>query len=218
MRVLVVEDDVHISDFLKSHLPKQGFAVSVARDGAEGLRLFEQRQYDLVILDLNLPDMTGEQVVEKIHENEHVPPILMLTVVPDTKAKVRLLNAGADDYILKPFSLDELVARMRALLRRSSDVTPSVLTVGDVALDAEQHTVHRSDTEIALTQKEFMLLEFLMRNYGVAVKKSTLIEHVWDAVDAPTSNAVDTHVANIRKKLGQPNIIHTVHGRGYKVE
>lgn len=217
MKVLLIEDDSHMRGFLRAHLPPRGFVIDTAEDGEKGLRLFRTSEYELVLLDLNLPDMPGEEVVRKLQEGEHVPPILMLTVTGDAPSKVRLLSAGADDYLAKPFSLDELVARMHALLRRSRDRTPDVLSVEDITLDIRKQTVTRNEKAIPLTLKEFCLFSFLMRHQGMVISKGTLIEQVWDGSIDPFSNSLDTHMTNLRRKLGKPDPITTVHGRGYSI-
>lgn len=217
MRVLIIEDDEHMLAFLRAHLPPRGFVLDAAGTGAEGLRLARVNAYDLVLLDLNLPDMRGEEIVEAIQQGERVPPILMLSVVGDTESKVRLLSAGADDYLAKPFSFDELVARMHALLRRPHEVTSNVLCVDDLALDLSRQLLTRNGKPIPLTLKEFMLFTYLMRHQGTVVAKSTLIEHAWNERADPFSNSLDTHMANLRRKLGKPDPIRTVHGRGYVV-
>ena len=210
MKVLIVEDDPEMREFLRAHLPAQGFTVDAAGTGAEGLKLAGTSEYDLVLLDLNLPDMRGEEIVTALHADEPVPPILMLTVIGDADSKVRLLAAGADDYLAKPFSFDELVARMRALLRRSRELTPDVLSVGDLVLDACKQTVTRKGKAVPLTLKEFTLFAYLMRHQGTIVPKSKLIEHAWNASADPFSNSLETP--------GKPDPIRTMHGRGYVID
>ncbi len=217
MRVLIIEDDPDMAGFLDQHLPERGFVVDLAGTGGAGLLLAAQNQYDLIVLDLHLPDMSGEVVIEKIHARERIPPILMLTVMDNPETKTRLLWAGADDYLSKPFSFEELVARMRALLRRSSEVTPDTLQIGDLMLDIRMRTVTRGVTPVGLTAKEFLVLEYLMRNRGSVVSKDMLIEHIWNASVNPFSNAIEMHLVNLRKKLGTPVLIRTEHGRGYVI-
>ena len=218
MRILVVDDDRDLLAFLKAHVPGRGFVVDVAESGEFGLSLARSTAYDLIVLDLNLPDITGEMFIRSMHRGKPVPPILMLTAVLETESKVRLLNAGADDYLEKPFSLDELIARMRALLRRGQTITADVLVVDDVVLDVHRQTVCRGERNIVLTQTEFVLLEELFRNRGATVSKTRLIERIWGAADERLFRTLDTHIANVRKKLGDPEVIHTMYGRGYRVE
>lgn len=218
MRVLLVDDDEHIQEFLVSGLLEKGFAVDAAGTGERGIHLGTNNDYDLVLLDLNLPDMGGEDVIEALHKKTHVPRILLLTVTTSAWSKVRLLEAGADDYLEKPFLFEELVARMHALLRRAQDLIPNVLIVGDIILNVSAQSVLRDKHPITLTPKEFGLLEYLLRNRGSVVSKSELIEHVWDSSADPFSSSVDTHMTNLRQKLGTPDIIKTIHSRGYTVE
>ena len=214
----MVDDDAGITSFLSRHLPARGFVTDACATAVEALTMTCATAYDIVVLDLNLPDMKGGEVLNRLRASTHAPPTLMLTATSDTLTKVRLLDTGADDYMVKPFSLDELVARMRALLRRSADATPSLLKVGDLELDSVRQTVTRAGGPIILTTKEYMLLEYLLHHQGWMVAKSALVEHVWNADADPFSNALDTHMANLRRKLGAPPVIHTVHGRGYRIE
>lgn len=218
MRVLVVEDDREIAGFLASHLPRAGFAVDTAYTGASALSLVRVNEYDLLILDLHLPDMGGDQVCAEVRRKKRVPPMLVLTVVSDVSSKVRLLNIGADDYLPKPFSFDELIARMRALLRRPVETAPDSIAAGDLEMDISRHTVTRAGEKIPLTRKEFAILEYMLRHRGRLVPKTALIEHVWDASADPFSSSIETHMTNLRKKLGQPTLIHTLHGRGYRID
>ena len=217
MRVLVIEDDPTMNDVLRSQISGAGFVVDTASDGEAGCTLARGNDYDLIVLDLNLPDMAGEEVLALIREKKHVPPVLMLSVVSTTETKVRLLNAGADDYLIKPFSSEELIARIRALLRRPPVSLDDTLVSEDLTVDMQRQMVFRSGKEISLTPKEFMLLAFLIRHKGSVVSKQTLIERVWDENANPFSNAIETHMGNVRKKLGVPEIIHTVRGRGYRI-
>ena len=217
MRVLVIDDDVMITGFLQDHLTDAGFAIDIAHDGATGIHCARINEYDLVLLDLNLPDMLGGEVIKMISTFEKRPPVLLLTVVADPWSKVELINAGADDYLVKPFLLDELIARMRALLRRGTNMASDVLTAGDVTLDVRAQMAWRAGTILPLTRKEICLLEYLLRNPGRVVSKTELVEHVWDGSVNPFSAAIDTHLTNLRKKLREPCPIQTVHGRGYLI-
>jgi DNA-binding response OmpR family regulator len=219
MKLLIVDDDPTLLDFFTAHLPARGFVADVAADGLAGLSLARVNEYDLIVLDINLPSVSGEDVCRTLTEDNEksVPPILMLTAVADTETKVRLFAAGADDFLTKPFSFDEFLARVRALVRRANAQQSDVLLVGDVALDLAQQVVRRGDKELRLTQKEFALLEYLMRNRGRVVAKSSLIEHVWNSMASSLSNVLETHMVNLRRKLGNPSIIQTIHSRGYRV-
>ncbi|HUO55868.1 MAG TPA: response regulator transcription factor [Candidatus Paceibacterota bacterium] len=217
MRVLIIDDDPDIGEFLERHLPAHGFTIDLAKTGMQGLEMAHVNQYDLLVLDLNLPDMTGERVCEEIRRSGRSMPILMLSVILDTGSKARLLNAGVDDYLGKPFSFDELLARVRALLRRPNVLVPEALHAGDLMLDAHTQTARRGRRDLQLTRKEFGLLEYLLRHRGSVVSKTELIEHVWDSKAEPLSAAIETHMTNLRRKVGDPSVIHTVHGRGYRV-
>lgn len=217
MKILIVEDDKEILSFLQTQLPEHGFVVDGVETGVAGITHLEESEYDLIILDLNLPDMLGEEIVEKVHDQQkHKPPILMLTVVSSIDTKTRLLNAGADDYLEKPFVLSELVARIRALMRRAPSVLPKVLTAEDISLDVRAKTLMRDDQMIELTRTEFTLLEYLLAHKGDAVSKQDLVAHVWGGAVDSDSNTLEMHMANLRKKVGD-GIIHTVRGVGYKV-
>lgn len=204
-------------EMLQARIPSHGFAVDVAADGAAGIAQVRVSTYDVILLDLNLPDMPGEAVVKAIHASGRTAPILMLSVVADADMKARLLNAGADDYLEKPFSFDELIARMRALLRRPHRVTPTILTVGDLTLDTGTQALTRGGRQIHLTRIELALLEYLLREAGSVVTREMLIEHVWNSSADPFSNSFDAHLSNLRRKLGEPPLINTVHGRGYQI-
>jgi DNA-binding response OmpR family regulator len=217
MKVLIVEDDQNIASFLKAHLPCEGFVVDVASTGAQGTNLVQLNEYDLCIVDMNLPDCTGADVIQSIREERPHVPVLVLTVMKGTEMKVRMLNDGADDYLVKPFEYTELLARMRALLRRPRMVIPERIVIGTVTLDSAAQLVRRKERDIELTQKEFLLLEYLMRNRGRIISKCALIERAWDSAADQFSDAIDTHLSNLRKKLGKPTFIHTAHGRGYRV-
>lgn len=219
MRVLLVDDDVDICASVRLQLEEARFVVDVAHDGKEGSFKARTADYDLVILDYMIPGMHGNAVCAEIRAAGKKMPILMLSVQADVQTKVDLLNLGADDYLAKPFSGDELLARVRALLRRPKELTPDMLMLGDITLDTRAHTVVRDGEELHLTRKEFMLLEYLMRNANHVVTRALILEHVWDGnIDAFT-NTIETHVLSLRKKLearGGSRVIHTVSGCGYK--
>lgn len=217
MKVLIIDDDADICAALKAVLPTHGFDVEIAHTGREGVMMARINRYDVLIVDLNLPDMEGGVVIQEIKEGANPPPILMFTVVGDVGSKVRLLNSGADDYLVKPFAFEELLARMRALVRRPKTVVPEKLVVENLTLDISTQEVFRGEEILSLTHKEFALLECLMRRRGNVVSKGELIEHAWDSSADPFSDAFDTHLVNLRRKIGQPGLIHTVRGRGYKI-
>lgn len=217
MKVLVVEDDTNIAESLRAHLEAESFAVDVAGTATDGIRLGSTNDYDLVILDLTLPDKEGGEVVARLRERLNPPPILVLTVISDTHSKVRLLTAGADDYLQKPFLLEELTARMRALLRRSRTVTPSVIKLRKLTVDTGAQSVSSAEGEISLTRKEYAILEYLARNRGTVVSRAEIVEHVWDSSVDLFAVSLDTHIMNLRRKLDEYSPIETVHGRGYLV-
>jgi DNA-binding response OmpR family regulator len=220
MRILVVEDEKHISDFLKESLQAEYFAVDVCSDGEEGAYLALTNDYDLVILDNVLPKKTGIEICREIRKAERSMPILILSVKSESTKKVDLLNAGADDYLTKPFALEELLARVRALLRRPLPLEADILQVGDITLDTKRCTVTRDSREIYLTRKEFMLLRYLMKNEGTVLSRGIILEHVWDMSVDIFSNTIESHILSLRKKIGDAKkhrLIQTVPGRGYKI-
>ena len=221
MRTLIVEDEKDICDFLKKSLESECYVVDTAFDGEEGLRLIQTSSYDIVILDNNMPKKTGLEVCKELRAEGNSVPILMLSVQSETTTKVDLLNAGADDYLTKPFSIDELNARIKALLRRPKEIESEDLRIDDLFLDLNRHIITRGEKEIYLTKKEFTLLQYLLRNKGIVLSRSMIMEHVWDMNVDPFSNTIESHIMSLRKKLDLPKhkkLIHTVSGRGYKID
>lgn len=220
MRILIVEDDELVRTALKQALEAQCFAVDVATDGERGSFMGRTNAYDLVILDNMLPKRRGEQICEDIRKAGKTMPILLLSVQSEVKDKVAALNVGADDYLAKPFSHDELIARVRALMRRPTPIAEEILQFDDISLDVRSQKVMRGKQEIYLTRKEFMLLEYLLRNQGNVVSRSMLIDHVWDSSIDPFSNTIESHILSLRKKIERKRkkIIQTVPGRGYKID
>jgi DNA-binding response OmpR family regulator len=220
MRILVVEDEEKIARFLKESLEAEYFAVDTAEDGEKGSYLARVNEYDLVVLDNMLPKKDGLQVCEEIRAAGKTMPILMLSVKTSSRDKVDLLDAGADDYLAKPFALEELLARVRALLRRPAAMESDQLEVEGVALDVKGGTVKRDGEDVYLTRKEFMLLQYLMRNEGVVLSRGMILEHVWDMSVDIFSNTIESHILSLRKKLkdtGKDRIIQTIPGRGYRM-
>ena len=221
MRALVVDDEKDIRESLAGNLKTECFAVDTACDGTEGSYMARTNDYDVILLDNMLPEKSGVTVCTEIRRTGRTAPILVLSVMNDSWRKVELLNAGADDYLVKPYSFDELMARVRALLRRPSTVVGDVLTIDDLTLDTKQKRVKRGDRYVYLTRKEFMLLEYLMRHQGAVLSRGMIMEHVWDMTSDPFSNTIESHIRGLRKKLQPPGsrkLIHTVPGRGYKVD
>lgn len=220
MRILVVEDEEKISRFLRDSFEAEFFAVDIAEDGERGSYFARTNEYDLVVLDNMLPKKDGLQVCQEIRASGKTMPILVVSVKTDTMDKVDLLNAGADDYLAKPFVLEELLARVRALMRRPSAIESDILVVEDVVLDTKNGTATRDGRDLLLTRKEFMLLQYLMRNEGIVLSRGMILEHVWDMSVDIFSNTIESHILSLRKKLGdmgKDRLIQTISGRGYRM-
>lgn len=221
MKVLLIEDDKQIGITLKEELEKD-YIVKLSHTGEDGEYQAEINGYDLIILDLGLPDRDGLHVCRTLRERKVKIPILVLTGDHDTKKKVSVLDAGADDYLTKPFSLDELMARIRALIRRQSQtILQNTITVADLTLDYTKKTVMRGSRTIHLRKKGFHILEYLLRNSGKVVSRDMIWEHVWNKEDEPFTNTVDVHINYLRDQIDEPfdnKLIKTVHGLGYKIE
>jgi heavy metal response regulator len=218
MRLLLVEDEKKVANFIKKGLEEEGYAVDWAADGKTGFSMGLDDVYDLVILDVNLPHKDGLTVLRELRSN-HVPtPILLLTVRATIEDRVIGLETGADDYLPKPFAFQELLARVRALLRRRGEAEAPVLTVADLSLDLARRLVTRGDRKIDLTSKEFALLEYLMRSKERVVTRTMIAEHVWDHSFDTVTNVIDVYVNYLRKKIDadhESKLIHTVRGVGY---
>jgi DNA-binding response OmpR family regulator len=221
MRALVVDDEREIREMLCKHLRAECFAVDSASDGEEGSYLARTNDYDVIILDNMLPKKQGVQVCEEIRATGRSMPILVLSVLGESKQKTHLINAGADDYMVKPFSFDEFMARIHALMRRPKQLEGSVLCLEPFTLDIPQQRLKKDGAAIYLTRKEFMLMEYLMRNQGTVMSRGMIMEHVWDMSSDPFSNTIESHILSLRKKIGDRSghrFIQTVPGRGYKIE
>jgi heavy metal response regulator len=220
MRILVVEDEKRIADFLQRGLESGGYAVDVAGNGATALDLAHTTEYDLLILDLMLPDMDGLQVLEKMRNRKASPPVLILSARGSLDDRVKGLETGADDYLIKPFAFVELLARVRALLRRGQPA-PEKLQVADLAVDCMRRRVTRAGEPIDLAPKEFSILEYMMRNRGRPLSRTMIVEHVWDMDYDGLTNIVDVYIRHLRSKIDDrfpQKLIHTVRGIGYMIE
>jgi DNA-binding response OmpR family regulator len=217
VRVLVVEDDEEIAQVLQRSLRLEGYEVRIAGDGVSALDAAHAFLPDLVILDLGLPRLDGIDVAKTLRREDDVP-ILMLTARDALESRVEGLDAGADDYLVKPFERQELLARMRALLRRRPPRGSAPLVVGDLRLNPDTHEVHRGERAIDLTQREFELLEYLMRNERIVISRQRLLDEVWGYDPFSTTNTIEVFVSNLRRKLeadGEPRLLHTIRGAGY---
>lgn len=221
MRILLVEDEEKLAKAVVQGLTKKGYAVDYILDGEKAMKriALNHMDYDLVVLDLMLPGMDGLAICKKMRESAITTPILILTARDEIETKVDLLLSGADDYLVKPFSFEELCARIAALLRRPAEALPSVVTAGDIVLNSSSHTVTKNNKNVSLTLKEFVLLEYFMRHPNTVINREELLTHLWDFNYSSFSNVVDVHVKNLRKKLdlqeGQ-TVLETVRGVGYR--
>ena len=220
MRALVVEDEAKLAALLRRGLAEEGYAVDVASTGEDGVWLGREHDYDVVLLDVMLPDVDGFEVCRRLRAADRWAPILMLTARDGVQDRVAGLDAGADDYLTKPFSFDELLARLRALLRRGPGERPALLSAGDLSLDPATRRVARGETEIELTPKEFALLELFLRHPGEVLSRTRILEHVWDFAYEGDSNVVDVYVRYLREKVDRPfgrGSLETVRGVGYRL-
>lgn len=220
MRILIAEDDETLAKFLREGLESENYSVDVYTDGEQARSAAIQVEYDVVILDLNLPRLDGVSILRQLRINKPSLPVLVLTERTKLEDRVQCLDTGADDFLPKPFSFSELSARVRALLRRSHMPSETILKMADLKLDRTQRTVERAGRRIDLTTKEFALLEYLMRNAGRKVTRSMIIEHVWNLTFDTTTNVVDVYVAYLRRKIDDGHttkLIHTVRGVGYEL-
>jgi DNA-binding response OmpR family regulator len=220
MRILVVEDEPGIALFIRQGLSEAGYAVDVAGDGEEGLDYALAAEYDAIVLDILLPRMDGLDLLRELRDRGMMTPVLLLTARDAVEDRVQGLDAGADDYLVKPFAFSELLARIRALLRRPPLQTEAVLRVGDLEMDIARHEVRRSQRVIELSPREFALLEYLIRHPTQVLSRTQIIEHVWNFDFSYESNVVDVYIGYLRRKLNRSSdtpLIHTVRGVGYRL-
>jgi DNA-binding response OmpR family regulator len=220
MRILIVEDDPRLGASLKKGLEASHYAVDLALDGEDGLLMALATPYDMVILDILLPGLNGFEICRQLRERERTMPILMLTALDEVNDRVKGLDMGADDYLVKPFALSELEARVRALLRRGSPVKVPRLQFMDITLDTTTHEVRRGERVLNLCNKEYALLEFFMRHPHQVLSRAMIAEHVWDGDTSHLSNVIDVYIRYLRRKLcdqNEPDVIHTVRGSGYQL-
>jgi heavy metal response regulator len=218
MRILLVEDDAKVARFIRNGLREEGFAVDVAEDGKQGLDFARNFEYDVIILDILLPRMDGISVLRSIRTGDPQTPILMLTAMDTVEDKIRGLNKGADDYLTKPFAFEELLARIRALLRRKFRSGSTRLRFEDLQMDLVTHQVIRGDREITLTQKEFALLEYFLQNPNKILTRTMIAQHVWDYHFDSETNVIDVYMNYLRNKIDRNfsrKLIHTIRGVGY---
>lgn len=221
MRILVVEDEKKVASFIKKGLEEELFQVDTAGNGKEGLELSLHGEYDLIISDIMMPQMNGIQMVKELRSNNIETPILLLTIKDSTKDKVDGLDSGADDYLTKPFAFEELIARVRALLRRKETQKSNVLSIDNLRMDLVAHKVLRDNKEIVLTPREYSILEYLLRNKNKIISRTKLIEHVYDFHFDSGTNVIDVYINKLRSKIDQEHsmpLIHTVRGVGYIIK
>jgi heavy metal response regulator len=218
MRILVVEDEKKVASFIKKGLEEEYFTVDVAYNGKEGLEFATREEYDILLLDVMIPYIDGITLTKELRKRKITTPVLLLTVKDSTQAKVEGLDAGADDYLTKPFAFEEFLARIRVLLRRKNNRKNTVLKIEDLQLDQITHRVIRGGKEIVLTSKEYALLEYLMLNVNQVITRTMISEHVWDEDFDTFTNVIDVYINYLRKKIDKEfkkKLIHTLRGTGY---
>jgi len=222
MRILLVEDDKRTASFIMKGLRQEGFAVDCAADGEEGLHLGSTEAYDVTVVDIMLPKLDGIELIEELRRRKVSTPVIILSARTAVDDRVKGLQSGGDDYLVKPFAFSELVARVQALIRRASFASePSMLTVGDLRMDIVRRKVYRAGQEVDLQPKEFALLEYLMRNAGRVISKTMIMEHFWDYNFDPQTNVVEARICRLRDKIDRHfnhPLIHTMRGVGYVLE
>lgn len=221
MRILLIEDEADIAEFIKMNLETEFYTVDVASDGERGSFLARTNEYDLIICDYILPKQNGSEVVKEVRQENKNVPIIILSVKSEIDTKINLFELGVDDYLTKPFLFEELLAHIKAVLRRPAKRESQILKIDDLILDADKHLVKRGRQTITLTRKELSLLEYLIKNRSRIMSRTMIMEHVWDMNADPFSNTIESHITNLRRKInlpGKKELIHTVSGRGYKID
>ncbi|MEI6552965.1 MAG: response regulator transcription factor [bacterium] len=219
MKVLIIEDDIYLAQTIKRALESHCFNVDIAHDGKSGSYVARINKYKIILLDLILPEKNGVTVCKEIREEGINCPILVISTQSEISDKVAMLKIGADDYITKPFNMEELIARIQALIKRPYEIMSEIMTLNDLTIDTNSQTVTKDGHDIYLTRREYMLLNCFARNEGKIVTRGKILEEVWDRDASPFTNTIETHVRNLRKKIESKNkrIIHTINGRGYKL-
>lgn len=221
MRILVVEDERKVSAFIKRGLEEERYIVDTAEDGQEGLKIAQENVFDAIVLDVMLPKLDGYSILKTLRDQGNVTPVLMLTARGTTEDRVQGLDLGADDYLAKPFHLEELAARLRSILRRTTTEKTTKLTCGGLTLDMVTHMAYRDGKEIELTTKEYALLEYLMRNKERILSRSMIMQHVWKHNFDPESNIIDVYVKRLRQKVERPDrpqMVQSIRGVGYRMK
>ena len=220
MHILIIEDEKAIQSVLYELLTEAGYRVTLANDGLEGLSQFEKQYFSLILLDIMMPKIDGLEVLRSFRQTGKTTPVLFLTAKDAVPDRVKGLDSGANDYLVKPFSFDELMARLRAIIRNSFGMTDNTVTVADLTMDCAAHTVTRAGQEISLSAKEYALLEYLLQNKGIVLSREKIEDHIWDFDYEGGTNVVDVYIRYLRKKLDDDydnKLIHTVRGRGYVI-
>lgn len=219
MRILIIEDDQELAKALSECLAGEGMVCDICHDGETGSYIARTNSYDAILLDNILPKKNGLSVCRDLRNSNIKTPILVMSVHGQVDTKVDFLNSGADDFISKPFSIIELVARLKAIIRRPYDIQDPVMTIDDVTIDVPAQAVYKKGKQVYMTRKEFMILEFMSKKVGRVVSRNEIMDHVWEKDFDPFSNSIETHIRNIRKKIdtGKKKKIHTVPGRGYRI-
>lgn len=222
MKILIIEDDKEIVELLKESLKRELFIIDYAYDGKNGLFLYKTNHYDLLIVDYNLPEKTGIEIIKEVREENKDIKVIILTVDSSQETKESFFNLGIDDYITKPFIFKEFLSRIKAIMRRPTITQKSIYKIDDLTVDIDRHLVTRNKKSIYLTFKELMLLEFFLKNRGKVVSRTILMENIWDFNADPFSNTVESHILKLRRKLdpqrNKRDLIHTIKGRGYKLD